>query len=115
MPNALIVPASGLLCQSWMVQVQPRSGKLRSQGSARCGGRRAVWLHDAPVGHPSPTIGACVSVCTEAVKRAVYNGESSHQVASTAATGRHDCASFRVRLGAYQSPLGELVCAWCEA
>jgi hypothetical protein len=34
------------------------------------GAARAVCLLDAPVSHPSPRIGDCTPVCTEAVKSA---------------------------------------------
>ena len=83
------------------------SGVAWGHGCVRCGATRAVWLLASSVRHPSPRIRVCVAVRAEAVRSAACAAVSSLRKLSSGGYRCHDRASFRVRLGAYHSPLVE--------
>jgi hypothetical protein len=77
------------MCMGCLVRAQPRSGVALSLVCVRCGGDRAVWLHTAPIGCPSPRIRVRVE-CVEGVRGAVCAAVSSLRKLSSGGYRCHD-------------------------
>ena len=88
-----------------MVEGQRCAAQFGAKAVWGVGVARAVWLHAAPVSHPSPRVGACAPVWAEAVKSAVCSGfvPVKALVKWLPLPQCHDRTSFWVRLGAWKT------------